>query len=244
MFHAIRQCSLKLSALRALVLVAPFVCTSAADWASVRVMQVQRSSSHPLITVLNDGKPTAGANVKILRIRGGKSVLLREAISGADGVVPIPQLPTGRYQIIATSEKLSDDLELDVASRHSNAKSHFTLNLACCLPPTLEEMAAAAEKSSVKVRIKKMAGTVTDPTGALVAGAQLEVLRENQSKLEPVAQSKADLEGHFSIDVPEGSYVLVASCSGFKTRLTLVEIAAAADSGSLQVRLQIGDVTE
>jgi hypothetical protein len=229
---------------RALALAALFVWASAVDWASVRVMQVQRSSTHPQITVLNDGKPAAGANVRILRLGVGNPVLLHEVTTGADGIVPISLLPIGRYQVVATSEKLSDDLELDVARGYSDAKSHFTLNLDCCLPATLEERVAAAEKTSEKLRIRVMAGTVTDPTGALVAGAQLNVLRQNQARLEPVAQLKADRMGHFSIDLPDGPYVLLASAQGFKTSVMLVEIKAAAESGGLRIRLQVGDVTE
>ena len=244
MFLATRQHRWTRGLSRKLALVALLVCTSAVDWASVRVMQVQQSSIHPQIIVLDDGRPAAGAKVKILRLRAGDSVLLHEVTTGADGVVPISQLPIGRYEVIASWEKLSDDLELQVARRYSDAKSRFTLNLVCCLPPTLEERVASAEKASEKLRIRKMDGTVTDPTGALVAGAQLKVLRENQTKLEPVAQSKADREGHFSIDLPDGPYVLVASCPGFKTSVTLVEITAAAESGSLRIRLQIGDMTE
>jgi hypothetical protein len=229
---------------RALVVGGLVLCASLVDWASVRVMQVQPSSSHPQITVLDGGKPAGGVRVRILRIGAGEPVLLREGTTGADGVVPNLELPIGRYRVVATWEKLSDGLELDVTGGDSDEQSHFTLSLTCCLPPTLEELVAAAEKSSEKLRIRKLEGSVVDPTGTLVAGAQLSVLRENQGKLEQAVQFKADCSGHFSIELPGGPYVLLASASGFKTSLTLLEITAAAESGGLLIKLQVGDMTE
>jgi hypothetical protein len=67
-------------------------------------------------------------------------------------------------------------------------------------------------------------GTVRDPSGALVAGAQVTISSAATSEVKPV---KADAQGHFSIDglVP-GDYQITVRHQGFETAQRTISIGA------------------
>ena len=90
-------------------------------------------------------------------------------------------------------------------------------------------VAAAAPGTSV-------AGVVTDPTGAPVAGAGVTLLSPLGSI---AATTRSDAAGGFRFEaVPSGSYVLSAELSGFATRRLAVQVDGARALAELAVRLQ------
>ena len=69
---------------------------------------------------------------------------------------------------------------------------------------------AAAQNGSVR-------GTVVDPQGAIVSGANIRLLRDNDQ----VAQAPTDARGEFRFDsLPEGRYQVEVTAAGFETRVT------------------------
>jgi hypothetical protein len=79
-------------------------------------------------------------------------------------------------------------------------------------------------------------GNVADPTGAIVSGAEVDLLDTNGSV---AGSNHSDGEGNFQLTAPHaGSFTLVVSEAGFETVRTPVLIAAPAGSGaSLPVTL-------
>ena len=84
-------------------------------------------------------------------------------------------------------------------------------------------------------------GTVTDPTGAVVPGATVELRRVSTGKTRTATTNAA---GHFSLSgVPAGNYVVQVSLAGFKIasgELTL----QARDRAALSTTLAVGQATE
>jgi hypothetical protein len=88
----------------------------------------------------------------------------------------------------------------------------------------------------------RLAGTITDPAGAVVAGANVKAFGANSALL---GQTSTDAAGAYEIrSLPEGAVRLEVTSPGFqKTIINRVAISAAR-SGLQDVRLQIGSVAQ
>jgi uncharacterized protein YfaS (alpha-2-macroglobulin family) len=89
--------------------------------------------------------------------------------------------------------------------------------------------------------LAEIAGTVTDVTGAVVAGARVQIQRiEDKSS----RNSVADAAGKFSFAaLPPGRYRVQVESAGFRTSVRVISLAAR-DRGVLSATLQIGAVSE
>jgi uncharacterized protein YfaS (alpha-2-macroglobulin family) len=87
----------------------------------------------------------------------------------------------------------------------------------------------------------EVAGTVTDPTGAVVSGARVQIQRvEDKSRRNTVS----DATGKFSFAaLPPGRYSVQVESAGFRTSVRVISLAAR-DRGVLSATLQIGAVNE
>ncbi|HWW76398.1 MAG TPA: carboxypeptidase-like regulatory domain-containing protein, partial [Pyrinomonadaceae bacterium] len=89
-----------------------------------------------------------------------------------------------------------------------NKLARFALALTLLLLPTAFARAAAAAGGEV-------AGTVTDPKGAVVVGASVEVV--DAATGAAVATGATDGQGKYSLpNVPAGAYTVVVRAGGFK----------------------------
>jgi hypothetical protein len=87
-----------------------------------------------------------------------------------------------------------------------------------------------------------LGGSITDPSGAAVAGAHVKVTGETTGELRTV--SSAANGSYFVALVPPGVYEVEVASSGFKTaRFTHVRIAVA-ETVTLNIHLEIGAVSE
>ena len=87
-----------------------------------------------------------------------------------------------------------------------------------------------------------LSGAVTDPTGALLPGATVEVASTGQNFQ---ATQKTDGKGYFSVgNLQPGSYVLTVSHAGFKTLVRRGLVLNANDTQSISVKLQVGESTQ
>ncbi len=85
-------------------------------------------------------------------------------------------------------------------------------------------------------------GTVTDPSGAVVAGATVKV-RNLATGLERTTTTSAD--GSYSVpELPIGSYSVTVSLAGFQTAITTNVDVDVAVERRLDVALKAGKVTE
>ncbi|MCI0352723.1 MAG: TonB-dependent receptor, partial [Acidobacteriales bacterium] len=92
---------------------------------------------------------------------------------------------------------------------------------------------------NVVAQVTEISGQITDPSGALVVGAQVKA--RNLSTNE-VHVATSDAQGRFVIAVPQGSYRVTAEAQGFASASQTTELTAAAKT--LNFRLTVGSVQE
>jgi len=87
----------------------------------------------------------------------------------------------------------------------------------------------------------EIVGTVTDPTGAVVAGANVEVRSGGSGK---IRSATSDASGRFSFSgLPEGDYVIQVTQQGFKTAAVALTLEVR-DRAVLSAVLSVGSVNE
>src|SRR5438552_1385384 len=85
-------------------------------------------------------------------------------------------------------------------------------------------------------------GTLTDPTGAAVPGANIRLISE-ATKIETRATSKQD--GYFTfVNVVPGRYILRVELAGFKTAITSSFARGVSETATQNITLAVGDVNE
>ena len=85
-------------------------------------------------------------------------------------------------------------------------------------------------------------GTVTDPSGAVVAGATITV-KNPATGLERTAQTSAD--GSYSIpELPIGTYTVTVTQAGFQTSITREVTVNVATERRVDAQLHTGQVSE
>src|SRR5580704_14962119 len=100
-------------------------------------------------------------------------------------------------------------------------------------------MAGAAFSQAVNGTI---VGTVTDASGAVVAGAKITLTEENTRV---VHNGVTNPSGDFSFpDMPPGTYDVMAEMSGFKKEVKTGTVLEANNSPRVDLKLQTGDVTQ
>lgn len=225
-----------------LLLVAP-----RAGFCSVEVNAPPKKSSENIrVTTSVDGRPRKGVKVEIYRYRkaidASPSFTL---VTGEDGTVAPPALSPGKYWIVASAElNLKADLDLRVFSRSKGKTSSFSMELVPSQFPTFEQRLAAAEGLPLKQQVQEFRGIVRDRSGATVPGVSIEIMRKGTQGKERVARLSSDKDGRFSTDLPDGKYIAFFSFSGFQAQFVPFEVSKMQGRGDLQIRLEIGLVTE
>lgn len=96
---------------------------------------------------------------------------------------------------------------------------------------------AFAQRTTATIR-----GTVTDPTGAVVVGANVKVTNENTGR---VCSVRTNASGNYSCsELPVGSYSLEVEHPGFKSAVFSKVVINVADVRDINVKLETGAVTE
>ncbi len=117
-----------------------------------------------------------------------------------------------------------------------------TIPALCCVPST---PSAALSSGAKPVTAVAIAGSVTDTTGALIPGAQVQLVDAKGAVLRSAA---TDSGGNFSLSSPPpGDYMLTVALTGFKTTTQAIHIAAGATVhySALQIKLPVAQaVTE
>jgi hypothetical protein len=93
-----------------------------------------------------------------------------------------------------------------------------------------------------QVAVSEIAGTVTDPSGQAVVGAQVRMIETNKKE---VHSAVTDGTGRYEVTaLAVGEYQLEVSCQGFKTYVQKGIILQVASNPTQNVRLEIGSVSE
>lgn len=200
-----------------------------------------KSSQHILVRTLLDGKPQKGVQIKIFKSKPGlgeESAPLAVLTSTQDGRVSPPTLSPGHYHLRATSDaRLIADLYLDVSTQAE--ASAFSMELAPNPFPTREDRIATAEQSSARERVKEFRGVVYDPSGAVIPGVSIEIVRRGTEGRDRAAQVKSGGAGAFVASLSEGSYVALFFSPGFQIRVVAFDVSRQG-SFDLKVTLQLG----
>ena len=100
----------------------------------------------------------------------------------------------------------------------------------------------ATSASAQQVAVAQLDGYVTDPSGQMIAGAQVKVTEVNLDQVHPTT---TDITGHYAFPgLPPGTYVLEVSFSGFKTYIQRGIILDAGNNRTQSVTLQVGSTQE
>ena len=92
---------------------------------------------------------------------------------------------------------------------------------------------------TLRAQSARLTGKAMDPSGALVAGANVTIIGQGNVK---TAATKTGPDGSFTIAVPPGSYALQVSADGFETFTEGIEVGAT--NQPLTVSLAIGKVSQ
>jgi hypothetical protein len=102
------------------------------------------------------------------------------------------------------------------------------------VPPSLTVERAAAELSEIS-------GTVTDPSGASVSGAEVHMRQLDGAK---TADARTDMAGQFHVaGLPPGRYELRIGARGFRQNSSTVDLRPR-EVASVQSRLDVGSMSE
>ena len=224
------------------------VCFSSPAFAAraqvvVVVQEVRPSSQKPLITVLRDGAKQEGARLVVFAEDGQQKLTLT---TDSRGRVKLPHVRPGQYCITAsTFPTLRANLCLRIANTPRKAdKFLMELTVQPPPPPTMEEKLRAAERAPIMLRTRFFTGTVRDVVGAVIARASVAVYRQGAGDAVHPLEIAADAQGHFAAALTPGKYTAVIQSPGFETQLLTFEISPDAPEQELNVKLNVGALSE
>lgn len=185
------------------------------------------------LTVLQDGKPAPNVNVTFHQIDGHETLTSR---TNRKGIVTTKTIPTGTYEIVASSPDAKSRGELLVQIVRSSRWeiSSFSVDLSKVMPKggglkwgglNVEQLATAVHKP-VSVHLQEFSGVVMDPSGAPIPGANIVLVDEGVTDAAPTAvkELKSGADGRFSAQLPDGIYAAFFQMGGFNTKSVTFEI--------------------
>lgn len=224
-----------------LLAIPPSLCSMA----SVEVLVPSKSAPTVRITTLYSGKSQRGVKIEIYRYElgpGDEAKPRFSLTSDEKGRVVPPKLAPGHYHVVASGEKnLRADLYLDVSAHANEKASMFSMELVA-ITDTRQELLTKAEQMPIRDRLREFRGIVYDPSGAVVSGVSIEVVRKGTQGRDRIARLKSGRSGQFSAQLSAGSYIAFFSLPGFQTQPVPFEVTEQGSS-ELIVTLQLGSTT-
>jgi hypothetical protein len=216
-----------------LMLAAPAVASSV----EVRALKQQASSRRVRVAVSLNGRPATGANVDFCTAGDKPCVTV---LAGKNGIAASPRLSDGDYVVTASIDDVSGgDLFLHVSRKGKT--SAFSIDLTESFRAA-QDYRAAADKQPILATLQVFQGLPRDPSGATIAGANINIVRRGSENHAIIQRVKTDATGHFSVTLDDGMYVAFFSCPGFRSEIIPFEIAPQG-SKELFVKLQLGQTS-
>jgi len=210
-----------------------------AESVEVGTLKPQESSRNVRITVLLKGKALKLARVSFCTVTG--AIACFSAYTGNHGVAVPHALALTTYHVVALFEDgLSSDLYLHISPQ--GKATAFTMDLTPAFK-TAQALLTAAEKLPVREIVREFTGSLQDPSGAMIPGANIKVVRRGSADKADALRLKSDANGHFSAQLTDGVYIAFFSSPGFRTEIVPFEVAAQGEKEML-VKLQLGNVTQ
>lgn len=196
------------------------------------------SFRHARITIVQNGKPLKDAVVQLYipGVQGSSSPLIND-----NGTAMLPKLRPGKYCVIATAKDTrSAGVCLDVSLSAEDKTTVLSIDVPS--KPTWPDgpELAAAEKMPIGNRLRDFSGTVQDESGAVVSGAEIDVLSKGSENKKYLAQIQSDHSGRFSTHLAEGTYIAFFRMSAFRTHIAVFEVVREAGSKDLLITLKVG----
>jgi hypothetical protein len=155
-----------------------------------------------------------------------RQAVVAHAISGPDGRFEVNAPTAAEYTIRVDAAGFSPASRTIAVSAGNNELAEFRLVL---------------ESQSESTKPPQLSGTVVDTSGAVIAGATVQVLGAN-GNVQMTTQS--DTNGSFIISgLPAGDYRLVVSNRGFETKETLATIGTTEAPVPLRISLGVRSVS-
>jgi hypothetical protein len=193
---------------------------SAAADTVVVIPQSCSSASNPVIAVTQQGRAVRSAHLDIYReIERGE----RPAWGGLTdkhGVAKPPDLPPGKYRVVADSGKMRATKFLTISSDDGTA-SRCEIKLT---PPDPPRVFGSPPEQIASIRVLEFRGVIEDPTGAVLPNTKIRVLRKSSDKAD-LADIQSDGNGQFSLHLDRGTYLAVFSIPSFKTQVVSLKIS-------------------
>jgi Carboxypeptidase regulatory-like domain len=213
--------------------------TAVAESVEVGTAKAEESSRSVRITVVLNGKPLKLAKVEFCTTTGEQTCFT--VFTGDDGTAVPHALALTTYHVSALFEDgLSSDLYLHISSQ--GKATSFAMDLTPSFKAA-QAVLTAAEKLPIREIVREFTGSLQDPSGAMIPGVNINVVRKGSADKGDVLRLKADANGHFSAPLTDGAYIAVFSSQGFRTEIVPFEVAAQGEKEML-VKLQIGNVTQ
>src|SRR3954470_13006880 len=115
-------------------------------------------------------------------------------------------------------------------------RSKLLLSLLLLASLALPLSALSGARTAAAATGGSIAGTVTDPRGAVVVGASVTVYAEAGGQ--PAGGAKTDAKGQYSIEnLPPGAYVVVVEAGGFTPARLERQVVEEGKTTKLDVRL-------
>lgn len=211
------------------------------------------------IAVALNSKPAPGAGVEFYRYAQSRrpetpTFILR---SDRQGWLKTPKLSAGLYEVMVhAGDTLQADVFLEVSSRYGRHATAFAIDLQPTSPApwvfavieTDETRAtnvdvAQAAKTPITERLQAFRGVVTDPSGAVVPGADIQIIQTGPGRPKILNGITSGRAGDFEARLEPGTYVAVFMEPGFKSKFVGFEIATDG-SERLEVTLEIGAASQ
>lgn len=194
------------------------------------------------ISAVTDKKALQNADIQIFS--NGKSMFSGK--TDKVGLILVPPLPVGFYQVVATATgELRAEVSLVVSGSAAKQTAPFLLNLV--VPPKpltpfqlLSRTAETAQAKPPENKLQEFKGTVIDPSGAVTPEALIAIFPKGFRSESEMLEMKADENGRFSKTLKPGIYTAVFQLLGFRTTTLVFEIATDGSAKDLQVLLKLG----
>ena len=199
-----------------------FLIVSANACSIVQIVDFLPASQNSKIAVLKDGKPQDSLTVIVSSASGGSQFSL---VTDSEGSVRLPKLPPGSYCISAIAAPSSADICLSIGTQEKAANS-FSMNLVKSLGArALDAKIESAKHATPTEHIRRFAGVVQDPLGAVIVDARVRVFLQSSGDIEDAKNTVSDNHGRFAISLDPGRYTAVIESHGFATRVLVFEVS-------------------